>query len=70
MNLFIKRAFWKSRDHFGTQMPMYMSIIEIKVRPKNLFIEAKNALKIILSKQSLYYNKVLDFILVEFCEKM
>ena len=51
-------------------MPMYMSIIEIKVRPKNLFIEAKNALKIILSKQSLYYNKVLDFILVEFCEKM
>ncbi len=32
VNLFIKKAFMKSRDHFGTPMPLYLSAMELKVK--------------------------------------
>ena len=32
VNLFIKKAFMKSRNHFGTPMPLHLNIIDLKVK--------------------------------------
>ena len=36
VNLFIKKAFMKSRDHFGTPMPLCMSVTQLKVSSTHL----------------------------------